>query len=1275
MVFGGTDRFSVIRRLGEGGMGVVYLARDRERDGVVALKTLPMPDPSKILRLKSEFRALAGITHANLIQLYELVSDGNDWFFTMEYVAGIDFIHHVVGERINDYASTLSAVATPTAPRGSSPGGEPHVQELATLPLTASDRLIAERHAVTNVDRMPFKIDETRLRPALRQLVGAIQSLHLAGILHLDVKPSNVLITPSGRVVVLDFGLAARLDGRELDVPDQAGSMRGTPAYMAPEQVGEGMGEPSDWYGVGVLLYEALTRRLPFQGTMWEILHQKMEHVPPAPSTFNPLVPADLDDLCMALLRPLPSDRITGGELIERVGVDPSAGAIVQTSSFGAHAARARSLIGRDREARELRDAFAEVRTGTGVTVLVHGTSGVGKTALVERFLAELAPDVRVLRSRCYERESVPYKAFDSLLDALCSELIALPSERLDALLPPQTAALARLFPVLEQLPGVETRLRKDRVVPDALERRRQGFTGLRELLRRLAAERPLVIVLDDLQWADLDSCALLEAILRPPSAPPLLVLGCYRDEDTTRSAFLRSVLAATPAEVGGVREIAVGPLSDVDVRELALVGIDGADPGRDAKAELVVRESGGHPYFVAELVLELAASSPSDSAPMLSLDAIIDRRVQRLPDLARELLEVVAIAGRPVSQTVLLSTQRAGAAADRLAEEGALALLQASNMIRTSGARAEDQVEAYHDRVRETVASHVSEAVQRSVHHKLALALESSGAGADELAPHFHAAGDHDKAGQLAARAAETAEHALAFDRAATFLRMAIECSPAATQPWKQRLAEALKNAGRAADAAAAYQDAAATATIPTALELRRRAAEQLLVSGHLDEGSELLGGVLHAVGLRLARSPAQALASVVAHRLFLKLRGLRYHVRPPGTLDEQELTRIDMCWSVAVGLSMVDNVRAADFQARHLLLSLRSGDLERITRAFTFEVGFVSGPGSATEAASRALLRQAGELAQRVGTPYAIGFHTLMAGVREYLAGRWTSALELVESAEQTLRERCSGLTWEVTNAQRFALGSLMYKGDMLEVLRRLPGLLRHANERGNLYVATDLRTRIALPWLAIDDPDRVEHEVKDAFAHWTDKGFHLQHFNSLMALGHKDLYTDDPERARTRLAQQARGLARSRVLRLQVPRIEVLYLRARTALAIAARRRGSEARSLLRDAARAAAAIAGERAPWATPLAALVDATICAARGDDSAIELAEGAARQLAAADMHLHAAVARFRVGELAGGDHGAALIDDARTVMTERGVRVPEQFVAMFAPGPWRGAQ
>jgi len=830
--FAGTERFSVIRRLGEGGMGVVYLAHDRERDGVVALKTLPAPEPSKILRLKTEFRALSGVTHPNLVQLYELVSDGRHWFFTMEYVEGLDFLQYVQRTQAGALAETVqvddvgsaasltlaassnaagrhaaaSIAATAAVDTLPSVGAAPAMGAAATVGAAAPSVATpswgprSEREAAAIEGGSAFAVNEERLRPALRQLVGAIQSLHAAGMLHLDIKPSNVLVTPAGRVVVLDFGLVTHFRASEPEPASQRETVSGTPAYMAPEQVRHGgLCEASDWYGVGAMLYEVLTRRLPFAGTTWEILRAKIEREPPPPRAWNRLVPADLDDLCSALLKPQPEHRLGGTEILRRAGIDAPHDELAPSgSTLAAVPERARELIGRAREARALREVFAEVRAGNAATALVHGASGMGKTALVEDFLDDVAGAALVLRGRCYERESVPYKAFDSLIDGLCGKLAALPPDQLTALLPPQTAALARLFPVLTQLPGVEARLREAAAVPDALERRRQGFAGLRELLQRLAAQRPLVVFLDDLQWGDLDSGALLSDILRPPSAPPLLLLGSYRDEDVARSGFLQGLLSATPAEVGAVRDVLVGPLSEADARSLALAGLDAADPERDARAAHVARESGGHPYFVAELVRELATSAPASGRnPALSLDGVIHRRVERLPQLARDLLEVATIAGRPLSQTLLLSAQRAGASADRLAEESALATLQASHMLRTSGARAEDQVEAYHDRVRETVAAHLSGERQRAVHRKLALALEASDSGdAEELAPHFHGAGDRDRAAHYASRAAENAEQALAFDRAAAFHRMALDCSEGSpssvTQPWKERLAEA---------------------------------------------------------------------------------------------------------------------------------------------------------------------------------------------------------------------------------------------------------------------------------------------------------------------------------------------------------------------------------------------------------------------------------------------------------------------------------------------------
>src|SRR5688500_12310345 len=162
--FSGTERFELIRRLGQGGFGIVYEALDRKRSARVALKVLREAQGTNLYRFKREFRALADISHDNLVGLDELLTDGHHWFFTMELVNGVSLI---------DYARPGSSAST------------------ADRPLRAG------------------VLDEARLRTALPQLVAALNTIHQFGVVHCDIKPSNVLVTPTGRVVVLDFGLVS----------------------------------------------------------------------------------------------------------------------------------------------------------------------------------------------------------------------------------------------------------------------------------------------------------------------------------------------------------------------------------------------------------------------------------------------------------------------------------------------------------------------------------------------------------------------------------------------------------------------------------------------------------------------------------------------------------------------------------------------------------------------------------------------------------------------------------------------------------------------------------------------------------------------------------------------------------------------------------------------------------------------------------------------------------------------------------------------------------
>ena len=183
-------------------MGVVYEVLDRERRRNVALKTLLRFDPNSVYLFKQEFRALADVHHRNLVHLHELVQSADGpLFFTMELVTGLDFLEHVLGESRGRPGRT---------PDASQPGTGSNL-------VTRKMRVAGDHPPATpaaSLGDQPMPANPERLRPALRQLVHGLRALHAAGKLHRDVKPSNVLVTPEGRVVLLDFGIAMELARR-----------------------------------------------------------------------------------------------------------------------------------------------------------------------------------------------------------------------------------------------------------------------------------------------------------------------------------------------------------------------------------------------------------------------------------------------------------------------------------------------------------------------------------------------------------------------------------------------------------------------------------------------------------------------------------------------------------------------------------------------------------------------------------------------------------------------------------------------------------------------------------------------------------------------------------------------------------------------------------------------------------------------------------------------------------------------------------------------------
>jgi eukaryotic-like serine/threonine-protein kinase len=1170
------DRWQLGRVLGTGGYGVVYEAFDRERSARVALKELRRIDAASIYNFKQEFRSLADLVHPNLVALHELFNAGGSWFFTMDIVEGVPFHQWVRPEGDLATAETvnLNDVFGPgvsgTLPRGSTRG--------------------------------PGTLNEARLRDALRQLSVGVSALHEAGKLHRDLKPSNVLVTRDGHVVILDFGLVTDVRARS----SQPSEISGTPEYMSPEQAaGENVDAASDWYAFGVMLFEALTGRPPYVGSMMEVLANKHLGKQPDPRVLAQGIPDDLATLCMELLRVDRTTRPSGAQIRERLGSSEPISITSRESS--------RRIPVRERELRELHTLFEK----HGV-VHVHGASGMGKSTLLRWFLDDIARNSTdseggsagvldahrpiVLEGRCFERETVPYNAFDSLIDSLSEWLLMRPDA--EAMLPRDAHAIARLFPVLRRVPAIPGPRTGE--VPDARELRRRAFQALRELLAAVADRGPLVLFIDDIQWADRDSLELLQELLRDP--PPMMVLLADREE--RGFAF-------------DVKSMAIGPLSAQDGERLA-GALLGDVTRRNDKAGAIARESGGSPFFIAELSRYVREGGQAEEE--ISLEKVLGDRLTRLPDHARALLELLAIAGAPLPVPVLRR------AANEHIE--ALPTLRAMHLVR----RAHDtDLEIFHARIREAILPGVVD--RKARHRALAEALEAHDGDPEMLATHFASAGEEGRAFTYVVRAAERAESALAFDRAVALYRRALELKE--DRAIQRKLGDALVNAGRGSEAADAYL--AALDGSSGDFELRRRAGEQLLRCGRVDEGITLLRSVLGDVGVHLPESPRRALMKLLWTRFRLRLRGLSYQLRSP---SEDELHRVDACWSAACGLSMVSVVRGADFQARHLLLALDAGEPFRLARAFAMEASLVGVAGERAEKRSEALLTAATPLAERVGDPHAVAWIHGARGVIAYFRGRFSTALGSLEKAERTLRDHCTGIAWDLTTSHLFSLAALFYLGRVSELCERMQTWLDEARGRGDLYAEVNLRTAYGnMMWLAEDDPERALRESDEAVTRWSKRGFLLQHWYGLRARGFIDLYRGACVTGYAHLCEKWPRLMGSLLARAQHTLIEAHLLRARLAVGAAAELGDTR---LLRDAERSLARIAKERAPCADAQAMLIHAAIAAQRGKDAA-PLLERAAEACDGLELTLFAAAARHK--------------------LSETSIRAPERFAAMLTPG------
>jgi predicted ATPase len=1200
-------------------MGVVYEAFDRQGQQRVALKTLLNFDATGLYQFKQEFRTLADVLHPNLVHLYELVAgDDHGVFFTMELVEGEDFLKHVqkVGEHLED-----------------SPA------------------------------------DFDKLRPALRQLVEGVRALHAAGKLHRDLKPSNVRVTPNGRVVILDFGVATELRKRR-ETSGEDDLIVGTVSYMAPEQAsGEAPVVASDWYSVGSMLYEAIVGSPPFVGSVVDALTAKVMTDPTPPSARVRGVPDDINALCMDLLHRDPERRPSAMEILRRLGAIPSDRAPAPVLVDGLEATK---LFGRETHLQALDDAFRVARSGGAISVHVAGMSGMGKSAVVHHFLDQLEKRGRVLvlRGRAYERESMPYKAVDSIVDALSRHLMSRQGREDASPLPGDVRAIAELFPVLGRLPGAEPTARAP--AGDRQVVRQRAFAALREVFAWLAEECPVVVFIDDAQWGDVDSVALLVELMRPPRPPPLLLLTTHRTEEALQSPFLAELRARWP-EDAEVREIDVGPLDPNDARSLALDLLGATGAAAEQTADSIARESAGNPFLLEELARGASAYHRialgglfAASAP-LTLDQMLSDRAARLPGDARRLLETIAVGGRPLLVSTVGRASGLEASAPQL-----VALLRTRRFVRAGLRDGRETVETSHDRVRETIVAQMLPSVARDHHARLARVLETIPDSEPEaIATHLIGAGDRDRAAGYAERAAQQATDKLAFAQAARLYELILDTISAASPEahrLRLRLAEACEWAGHAEKAARAYFAAAEGVPARERIDLERAAAAQLMAAGRIDEGAAACRRVLFAVGRKV---PTSVLATIFWAIVFRIIASLRYRseLGPPRELGREERVRLEALHAVSRSLAVVDPISSMYVKARYLADAFRSRDRVHLVRAATAEASMLASAGKRVSNREKALFDLARRLAEESGDQEGYGLYAITYGISLYLRGRWGAATKLLDGACAKL---AAARRWNA-NAYVYATYSLAMMGELREVKARTTRLLADAEQRGDVYTAVNLRASHPMSaWLAADEVVATRRHVREALGQWSKTNFLVQHWQGMLWEAETDLYASEGQQAWDRLARDERALRRSHLLSVQLIRTLTQFIRGRSAIASLDALQGQGRLARLAHAKDAAARLERESMPWAAALASMVTAGVANAAGDPRRSESAlRHAIERAEAAEMSLHAAATRHRLGLLLGGDEGAAMVRAAEESMKAKGVRVPERYAGMLMPGHW----
>jgi len=1096
--------------------------------------------------------------------------------------------------------------------------------------------------------------DEPKLRAAFGQLTRALRVLHRRGRVHRDVKPGNVRVTQDGRVVLLDLGLCADLDVLEKRL--QTGPV-GTAHYMAPEQAAGDVTPASDLYAVGVLLFRCLTGFCPFEGPSEQVLLQKQSEDPP-PLPVGRAIADDLARLCRALLSRDPAQRPSAGQILK---VLEGAERPAHASSSSSFLIGAVPMVGRDRELARV----VEIGTSAapmGRLVWVSGASGIGKTAFlracVQRVAAVEGDKAWTFIDRCEPRPWLPYQGMSGILSGLAARLRDEPRELVATLVPRDGHCLVDAFPAFKRVSAFALHEEGARI-PDPVERRWRALLALRSLVFELGKHRRLVFAIDDVHWADGDTLQLLSALTAKErgSVPQPALTFLMTSATTTQATLPAPDLAIelgplSPEHVGAVADELLDPRAVESV--LSRVNL----AGQRAEPRLVVEVLRQAIFFGFESV---SATS--------TLDEIYRRRIGSLDATSTRALEACSVAGQPLSLAELsivsdLETAQLGRA---------LGMLRALGLVVDSPGPGDLAVEIPGLPLRVAVVSTLTSERSRELNLRLVAAAQSVDQRANATLLRYQLGAEHlEAARRTAALAARGAEDVMAFEHAVHVYELASAAWEGQADDLQRgvfrAMGEALSCAGYAARAAESFSRASEGAKSADSLEMRRRAAEFWLRSGHIEEALAALVRLLGEVSVTLPKRGQRALISMLWQRAALSFRGLEFTRKTSRQMSARDLTTVDVLASVGSLLGLVDFVSGADFQTRAVREALQTGEPYRVAKALCVEATFTSATEKPPRTKAKRMVEIASLLAEELDAPYLRGMVLIGRASIELGESRFEASATSSIEAERLFREGCTGVTWEIGQAQHMALMALMQRGALRELTSRAQRYEREALERGDLYGWTHIITAggFMTPLLA-DRPREALELISQAMARWPRDIFHLQHFFELMALVQVDLYIGGTQ-ALKRIEAVWPELQRSMLMRVQIIGASASWMLADALLSAHAAEPARHPHTVKKLRA-ICAEIRKVDSEHCVVFVMLLEAQIAILERDfERARSLAEGARREIARFGFGLFAERADYMCGVLTPGAAGTAMKEAALEALRAQGVADPIRYVVHALP-------